>query len=110
MSIKFASKPDLHHLQQFLHGRQRDAPQETIQVLDVVFRTKPSFKLVYTKLFYHCIYYADGNDDYFLFPDTQLLEGLFSRLLWGNPVNWVMVLSTGGDITKVYDLYKWVSL
>lgn len=44
VSIKFASKPDLHHLQQFLHGRQRDAPQETIQVLDVVFRTKPSFK------------------------------------------------------------------
>ncbi|KAL0534162.1 hypothetical protein IC582_028446 [Cucumis melo] len=42
VSIKFASKPDLHHLQQFIHGRQRDAPQETIQVLDVVLRTKPS--------------------------------------------------------------------
>ncbi|XP_038894817.1 protein argonaute 5 [Benincasa hispida] len=42
VSIKFAAKPDLHHLQQFSHGRRRDAPQETIQVLDVVLRTKPS--------------------------------------------------------------------
>ncbi|XP_023519443.1 protein argonaute 5 [Cucurbita pepo subsp. pepo] len=42
VTIKFASKPDLNHLQQFLHGRQRDAPQETIQVLDVVLRTTPS--------------------------------------------------------------------
>ncbi|XP_048324124.2 protein argonaute 5-like [Ziziphus jujuba] len=40
--IKFASKPDLHHLQQFLRSRQLDVPQETIQVLDVVLRQTPS--------------------------------------------------------------------
>ncbi|PON32555.1 Exonuclease/helicase-like [Parasponia andersonii] len=42
VTIKFASKPDLHHLQQFLRSRQLDIPQETIQVLDVVLRGKPS--------------------------------------------------------------------
>ncbi|KAG9146474.1 hypothetical protein Leryth_011748 [Lithospermum erythrorhizon] len=42
VSIKFAAKADLHHLQQFLASRQLDAPQETIQALDVVLRAKPS--------------------------------------------------------------------
>lgn len=42
VSIKFASKPDLHHLQQFIQGRQLDCPQETIQFFDVVLREKPS--------------------------------------------------------------------
>ncbi|KAF3455136.1 hypothetical protein FNV43_RR05584 [Rhamnella rubrinervis] len=42
VTLKFASKPDLHHLQQFLRSRQQDAPQETIQLLDVVLRAKPS--------------------------------------------------------------------
>ncbi|KAL7160788.1 hypothetical protein ACSBR2_041434 [Camellia fascicularis] len=38
VSIKFAAKPDIHHLQEFMRGRQLDTPQETIQVLDVVLR------------------------------------------------------------------------
>ncbi|KAF5937660.1 hypothetical protein HYC85_025166 [Camellia sinensis] len=42
VAIKFAAQADLHHLQQFLHGRQLDVPQETIQVLDVVLRSTPS--------------------------------------------------------------------
>ncbi|KAK9290108.1 hypothetical protein L1049_008272 [Liquidambar formosana] len=42
ISIKFAAKADLHHLQEFLRGRQRDSPHETIQVLDVVLRESPS--------------------------------------------------------------------
>ncbi|KAL5582915.1 hypothetical protein UlMin_015357 [Ulmus minor] len=42
VTIKFASKPDLDHLQQFLRGRQPDIPQETIQLLDVVLRGKPT--------------------------------------------------------------------
>ncbi|KAK6163453.1 hypothetical protein DH2020_000317 [Rehmannia glutinosa] len=42
VSIKFASKADIHHLQQFIHGRQNDAPQETLQALDVVLRQTPS--------------------------------------------------------------------
>ncbi|KAM6550112.1 hypothetical protein CsatB_021788 [Cannabis sativa] len=40
--IKFASKPDLHHLRQFLQSRQLDAPQETLQALDVALRGAPS--------------------------------------------------------------------
>ncbi|KAL6566896.1 argonaute 5 [Orobanche minor] len=42
VSIKFASKADLHHLQQFIKGRQLDVPQETLQFLDVVLRQKAS--------------------------------------------------------------------
>ncbi|KAJ7976861.1 Argonaute family protein [Quillaja saponaria] len=44
VSVRFASKADLHLLQEFLHGRQRDSPHETIQVLDVVLRETPSNK------------------------------------------------------------------
>ncbi|XP_057955824.1 protein argonaute 5-like [Malania oleifera] len=40
--IKFASKADLHHLQQFLQSRQLDVPHEAIQALDVVLREEPS--------------------------------------------------------------------
>ncbi|KAK9279607.1 hypothetical protein L1049_013286 [Liquidambar formosana] len=42
VAIKFAAKPDLHHLQQFLRGRQLDVPQETIHVLNEVLRESPS--------------------------------------------------------------------
>lgn len=42
VAIKFAAKADLQHLQQFLRSRQMDAPQETIQALDVVLREAPS--------------------------------------------------------------------
>ena len=42
--VKFASKPDLHHLRQFLQGRQHDMPEETIQVLAVVLRQAPAMK------------------------------------------------------------------
>lgn len=42
VSIKFAAKADLYHLQQFLRSRQLDIPHETIQALDVVLRESPS--------------------------------------------------------------------
>jgi eukaryotic translation initiation factor 2C len=38
VAIKFAALADLHHLRQFIAGRQPDAPQEALQVLDVVLR------------------------------------------------------------------------
>ncbi|PWA91147.1 PAZ domain-containing protein [Artemisia annua] len=44
VSIKFAAKKDLHHLREFLLGRQHDNPQETIQALDVVLRESASKK------------------------------------------------------------------
>ncbi|KAL5983193.1 hypothetical protein ACLOJK_017277 [Asimina triloba] len=40
--IKFAACADLHHLRLFLEGRQADAPQEALQVLDIVLRELPS--------------------------------------------------------------------
>lgn len=42
--IKFASRADLHHLRMFLEGRQADAPQEALQVLDIVLRELPTSK------------------------------------------------------------------
>ncbi|KAI3899299.1 hypothetical protein MKW92_024320 [Papaver armeniacum] len=42
VAIKLASRPDMHYLHQFLAGRQRDSPQETIQALDVVMRETPT--------------------------------------------------------------------
>jgi eukaryotic translation initiation factor 2C len=40
--IKYASCADLHHLGMFLQGRQADAPQEALQVLDIVLRELPT--------------------------------------------------------------------
>ncbi|XP_027345227.1 protein argonaute 5 isoform X5 [Abrus precatorius] len=44
VTIRYASKTDLHHLTQFLNRLQLDCPQETIQALDVVLRATPSYK------------------------------------------------------------------
>ncbi|XP_062229123.1 protein argonaute PNH1-like [Phragmites australis] len=38
VTIKFAARADLHHLREFIAGRQADAPQEALQVLDIVLR------------------------------------------------------------------------
>ncbi|XP_071715428.1 protein argonaute 1-like [Rutidosis leptorrhynchoides] len=54
VAIKFASRADLHHLRMFLEGRQADAPQEALQVLDIVLRELPTKE--YTPVgrsFYH---------------------------------------------------------
>jgi eukaryotic translation initiation factor 2C len=40
--IKFAARADLHHLAMFLAGKQADAPQEALQVLDIVLRELPT--------------------------------------------------------------------
>ncbi|XP_062030666.1 protein argonaute 1-like [Rosa rugosa] len=40
--IKFAARADLHHLGLFLQGRIADAPQEALQVLDIVLRELPT--------------------------------------------------------------------
>ncbi|XP_026666285.1 protein argonaute 1A-like isoform X2 [Phoenix dactylifera] len=44
--IKFAARADLHHLGLFLAGRQADAPQEALQVLDIVLRELPTARYV----------------------------------------------------------------
>ncbi|XP_044391171.1 protein argonaute MEL1 isoform X3 [Triticum aestivum] len=46
ITIKVAGRTDLYHFQQFMKGRQRDMPQETIQVLDVALRESPSWNYV----------------------------------------------------------------
>ncbi|GAY54079.1 protein argonaute 10 [Citrus sinensis] len=36
--IKFAARANMHHLGQFLAGKRADAPQEALQILDIVLR------------------------------------------------------------------------
>lgn len=40
--IKYASRADLRHLELFLTGRNAEAPQEAVQVLDIVLREMPT--------------------------------------------------------------------
>ncbi|KAM0832665.1 hypothetical protein ACQ4PT_064752 [Festuca glaucescens] len=40
--IRFAAKADLHRLEQYIAGRQGEAPQEALQVLDIVLRELPT--------------------------------------------------------------------
>ncbi|XVF50352.1 hypothetical protein PTKIN_Ptkin04bG0090400 [Pterospermum kingtungense] len=40
--IKWAARADLHHLGLFLQGKQAEAPQEALQVLDIVLRELPT--------------------------------------------------------------------
>lgn len=42
VAVKNVTSTDLYQLQQFLDRKQREAPYDTIQVLDVVLRDKPS--------------------------------------------------------------------
>ncbi|XP_058074614.1 protein argonaute PNH1-like isoform X1 [Magnolia sinica] len=44
VAIKFVARADLHHLRQFLAGKQADAPQEALQVLDIVLRELSSHR------------------------------------------------------------------
>ncbi|KAJ6827225.1 putative protein argonaute PNH1 [Iris pallida] len=38
VGIKFVARANLHHLRRFIEGKQADAPQDAIQVLDIVLR------------------------------------------------------------------------
>ncbi|KAI3936099.1 hypothetical protein MKW98_015858, partial [Papaver atlanticum] len=43
VAIKYAARDDLHLLGMFLQGKQADAPQEALQVLNIVLRALPTF-------------------------------------------------------------------
>lgn len=47
MVIKFVAKANLHHLGQFLVGKCSDAPQEALQVLDIVLRELSSKRCLF---------------------------------------------------------------
>ncbi|CAL5090915.1 unnamed protein product [Urochloa decumbens] len=46
VTIRYAARANLYHLQRFLNGQQRDSPHDTIQALDVVMRESPSLNYV----------------------------------------------------------------
>lgn len=44
VTIKHVAQVDTNHLDEFIYGRQIDAPQKTIQALNIVLRQSPSAK------------------------------------------------------------------
>lgn len=42
MVIRYAARADLRRLEQYIAGRQAEAPQEALQVLDIVLRELPT--------------------------------------------------------------------
>ena len=68
MVIKYAARADLHHLAMFLAGRQPDAPQEALQVLDIVLRELPTarYPLANHVLFY-CLSGCMGHNFHVFF-------------------------------------------
>ncbi|GJN24775.1 hypothetical protein PR202_gb12537 [Eleusine coracana subsp. coracana] len=54
ITIRHVGSANLHHLQQFLRGQQRDSPQDTIQALDVVLRESSSLKYVTVSRSFFC--------------------------------------------------------
>ncbi|KAK1296650.1 Protein argonaute MEL1 [Acorus calamus] len=63
VTIQLVGRADMHHLQQFLTGRQLDMPQETIQALDVVLRQSPSNRFtVVGRSFFSAAQRADIGD------------------------------------------------
>ncbi|KAJ0027745.1 hypothetical protein Pint_35058 [Pistacia integerrima] len=81
VGIKLASKPDLCTLQKFLRGMHMEAPQDIVQVLDVVLRSSPSEKYVsaLTFILFHCIIIRIIGRSFFypcLRPKGELGDGI----------------------------------
>ncbi|KAB1227356.1 Protein argonaute 5 [Morella rubra] len=94
--IKLVSKADLHHLQQFLHGRQLDAPQETIQALDVVLRAAPSaMYTVVGRSFFHPTLGQKGE----LGDGIEYWRGYYQSL---RPTQMGLSLNIGIEIFLIY--------
>ncbi|TVU41251.1 hypothetical protein EJB05_14754, partial [Eragrostis curvula] len=51
ITIQHVGNTNLYHMQEFLHGWQRNSPQDTIEALDVVLRESPSLKSFFSKPF-----------------------------------------------------------
>jgi eukaryotic translation initiation factor 2C len=49
--IKFVARANMHHLGQFLAGKRADAPQEALQILDIVLRELSTKRYNFSMLF-----------------------------------------------------------
>jgi hypothetical protein len=109
----------LYHLQEFLHGQQRDSPQDTIQALDVVLRESPSLKydtcyqgFLFVS-FLHCYYCLEDVTTWLL---ISLSFAAMSRFLDpSSPNNLVTKISVrdwsvGEDSIRACAPLRWDSL
>ena len=63
--IKFVARANMHHLGQFLAGKRADAPQEALQILDIVLRELSSkrynFPMLVIMLNFICDQWSSHN-------------------------------------------------
>nr|TKW30909.1 hypothetical protein SEVIR_2G069400v2 [Setaria viridis] len=61
VTIRYAARANLCHLQQFINGQQRDSPHDAIQALDVVMRESPSLNYVTVSRSFFSKQFGTGN-------------------------------------------------
>ncbi|KAF3340603.1 protein argonaute MEL1-like protein [Carex littledalei] len=98
VTIKFAAKADLHHLQQFLQGRQFDSPQETIHALDVVLRESPCTKYKTVARSFFSPQFSTHEDSY-LGGGVEYWRGFYQSL---RPTQMGLSLNTDTAATSFY--------
>uniref|UniRef100_A0A0D9VXH8 Uncharacterized protein n=1 Tax=Leersia perrieri TaxID=77586 RepID=A0A0D9VXH8_9ORYZ len=94
--IKQASKIDLYTLQQFLAGRQRELPQDTIQALDIALRERPTTKYVSISRSFFSQSFGHGGD---IGSGTECWRGYYQSL---RPTQMGLSLNIDISVTAFY--------
>ncbi|XP_010247717.1 PREDICTED: protein argonaute 5-like isoform X2 [Nelumbo nucifera] len=103
VAIKLASRADLHHLQQFLNGKQMDTPQETIQVLDVVLRESPSRKYTVVGRSFFSQTLGQGDESREIGDGLEYWRGFYQSL---RPTQMGLSLNIDVSATSFYESVK----
>jgi hypothetical protein len=110
VTVRFAARANLYHLQQFLSGRQRDCPQDTIQALDVVLRESPCQKYDIIVNLTSVIFFTANSDNVLTISRNCTAMSLFldpssrQRLAMATSV---MASSIGEGFTRVCGPRRW---
>lgn len=79
MAIKFVARANLHHLGEFLAGKCSDAPQEALQILDIVLRELSIRRFFHTFLLFiffsqkqcYCFWSQFDSHNFFAMPTYE---------------------------------------
>lgn len=104
-----AARADLHHLGLFLQGKQADAPQEALQVLDIVLRELPTTRYVLFDLLSIAFSWS-GLISSFHAVGTAQWDGHFIPLILVEDSHLVMVWRVGVASIKVFVQHRWAYL
>ena len=112
---------ELHHSGMFLQGKQADAPQEALQVLDIVLRELPTSRYVSKWICYSMCFVSFPECRSFLFfhllaKFLSSIVGIFQwavhsiHLIWGGENHSVKGLKAGVVSIKVFVPHRWAFL